>query len=303
VDRNGNDLGVIIYQAYSAEFGMVRPKGPNKAYLALTVDLRAKLLRSQSLLDVLYEGRDRKTKLSPKEQDQAKRMWIGETVIYTIDKKTYSVVGFKFDHSAATLPVDGLLIDGKPCSHAQYFKVRKGKALQYPDATPMVEVLGKRKQHIFLPAELICGNELDRRVKELLPTIASYRPHERNEAIDKIKKFLQPGAQKTRGAGGLLPAIGITMKEDRLQAKATVMPVPMLMAAGVQIPKDKCRFVAGVFTSRVVLCIRSSISCLLACFLSTAENWGPVLARANFNVESNRYDICLAFPRFRTKVM
>ena len=73
----------------------------------------------------------------------------------------------------------------------------------------MVEVLGRRKQNIFLPAEMICGDSLDRRVKEMLPTIASCTPEERNEAIEKVRQFLIPGAQKTRGAGGLLPACGI----------------------------------------------------------------------------------------------
>jgi hypothetical protein len=57
------------------------------------VDLRAKLLRSQSLLDALYDGKDPNTyKLSRQEQDRARRQWIGETVIYKIDKKTYSIV-------------------------------------------------------------------------------------------------------------------------------------------------------------------------------------------------------------------
>ena len=92
----------------------------------------------------------------------------------------------------------------------------------------------------------------------MLPTIASYKPEERNEAIDKIKAFLTPGAQKTKNAGGLLPACGIIMRNDRLQAKATVMPVPMLMAAGVQVPAR------------------------------SAENWAPILGKANFNIEANR---------------
>lgn len=150
------------------------------------------------------------------------------------------------------------MINGKPCSHTQYFKDRKNINLKYPKACPMVEVLGRRKQNIFLPAELICGNELDRRVKEMLPTIASYTPEQRNDAIEKIKAFLIPGAQKTRGAGGLLPACGIILREDRLQAKCTVMPVPMLMAAGVTIPPRN------------------------------AENWAPALGKAKFNVEPSR---------------
>ena len=68
-----------------------------------------------------------------------------ETIIYKIDKKGYSVIGFKFDHSAESLPVEGLLIDGKPCSHAKYFQKRKNIHLEYPNARPMVEVLGRRK--------------------------------------------------------------------------------------------------------------------------------------------------------------
>lgn len=83
----------------------------------------------------------------------------------------------------------------------------------------MIECLGRRKQPIFLPAELVCGDELDRRVKEMLPSVASFTPEKRNEAIEEIKAFLIPGAQKTKNAGGLLPACGIVLKEDRLQVR------------------------------------------------------------------------------------
>ena len=88
--------------------------------------------------------------------------------------------------------------------------------------------------------------------------MASYTPEERSAAIDLIKDFLTPGAQKTKGAGGLLPACGIQLRSDRLQAEATVMPIPMLMAAGVQIPNRQ------------------------------KENWAPALGKATFNVEPNR---------------
>ena len=81
-------------------------------------------MRSQSVLDALYDGRDPNNyELTRQEQDRAKRQWIGETVIYKIDKKCYSVVDLKFDHSADSLPVEGLLIGGKPVSHAKYFMV------------------------------------------------------------------------------------------------------------------------------------------------------------------------------------
>lgn len=93
-------------------------------------------------------------------------VYLAETVIYRIDKKCYSVVDFKFDYSAETLPVGGLKIDGKQVSHARYFEERKNIRLKYPRARPMIEVLGRRKdQKIFLPAELVCGNELDADVK------------------------------------------------------------------------------------------------------------------------------------------
>lgn len=95
VDRRGKSLGVTLFEAYTAEFSLCKPKtaGPSKAHLALTVDLRAKLLRSQSLLDALYDGKNvNNYQLTRQEQDRARRQWIGETVIYKIDKKTYSVV-------------------------------------------------------------------------------------------------------------------------------------------------------------------------------------------------------------------
>ncbi|KAL3902739.1 MAG: hypothetical protein SGILL_010715 [Bacillariaceae sp.] len=85
--------------------------------------------------------------------------------------------------------------------------------------------------------------------------IASYKPDQRNEAIDKVRAFLIPGAQKSKGAGGLLPALGIQLADNRLTAQAEVLQVPMMMAAGIQIPSSR------------------------------AENWAPVLSRAKFNIE------------------
>jgi len=302
---------------------MMKPKSssPTTAKLALTVDLRAKILRSHSLLDNLYQNHGTDPSgwnLSKQEQDRANRHWTGQTIIYKADKKTFSLVGLAWDHSAASLPVKGLGM-----SHAEYFKTRKNINLKYPNAKPMVEVLGRRKESIFLPAELVCGNELDNKVKMMLPvskfveahahatlnnckrssthfrpvilcyiiflwqSIASYTPEQRTEAIDKIKvsdwfmeftyiyllsvtllshlvkflsmkAFLTPGAQKTKGAGGLLPACGIVMQEERLSARASVLPVPLLMASGVRVPE------------------RSS------------ENWAPVLGRATFSVHPNQ---------------
>jgi len=105
-----------------------------------------------------------------------------------------------------------------------------------------------------LPAELVAGNELDPRVREMLPQIASYKPDVRNKALEKIKAYLIPGAQKTKRAGGFLPALGIVLQENRLVASATVLPVPKLIAAGVAVPEGR------------------------------KENWAPMLQRANFNI-------------------
>jgi hypothetical protein len=143
-------------------------------------------------------------------------------------------------------------------SHAEYFEIVKKVDLKFPDARPMVAVLGRNKQTIHLPAELVTGNELDPRVKEQLPKVASFQPERRTRAIEKIKAFLIPGAQRSKGAGGLLPAIGIILESDQLKATAEVLPLPRMIAAGVEVPKKM------------------------------AENWAPILSRANFNIDPKR---------------
>jgi hypothetical protein len=77
-------------------------------------------------------------------------------------------------------------------SHAEYFKSVKNIQLEHPKARPMIAVLGQRKQTIYLPAELVTGNELDPRVREQLPKIASFSPDVRTKAIENIKAFLTP---------------------------------------------------------------------------------------------------------------
>jgi hypothetical protein len=263
-DRKGNALGVRVYEAFSCQFGCLRPgrgkpgevitsSSAVKARLTLTVDLKAKIVRTQSVLDHLVGRRD-PTNYNPSsnEQEQAKREWVGEVVIYMNDKKCYSVTDLIFDHSAASMPIDDLGI-----SHLEYFQKRKGITLKYPHVKLMVAVLGRRNQTIYLPAELVAGNELERKVKEQLPMIASHPPDARNAAIDKIKAFLIPGAQKSKGAGGLLPSLGIQIQNGRLSAMARVLPLPMVIAAGLQVPRAK------------------------------AENWAPLLNRASFNVSPN----------------
>jgi hypothetical protein len=264
-DRQGNSMGVRVYEAFSCRFNPLRPgNGAGPAHLALTVDLRAKIVRTMSVLEHLA-GNAGPAAYSPNrhDQDKARREWIGTIVISMHDKKCYSVTDLIFDQSAASMPVEGLGM-----SHAEYFKQRKNVELKYPNAKPMIAVLGRRNQTIYLPAEMVAGNELERRVKEQLPMIASYKPEARNVAIDKIRSFLVPGAQKTKGAGGLLPALGIVLHDSRLNAKAEVLPLPMILAAGVQVPVGR------------------------------GENWAPLLSRANFNVvpkQSNTLNVILVY--------
>lgn len=107
----------------------------------------------------------------------------------------------------------------------------------------MVAVLGRRDQTIYLPAELVTGNELDEKVRQKLPQIASFTPDVRNEAIETIKVFLTPGAQRN---DALLPATGIILKNERITAEARVLPVPRILAAGISVPERNKEFWAPV---------------------------------------------------------
>lgn len=91
------------------------------------------------------------------------------------------------------------MVDGLNISHADYFCKRNKISLKHPNASPMVVVNGRNNSRIYLPAELVTGNELDPRLKMKLPTIASFTPKDRLEGIEEIKRFLKPGAHKTKG--------------------------------------------------------------------------------------------------------
>ena len=233
-DRDGRSLGVRVFKAYTCEFGLHKtttdPKAPS--YLGLTVDLRAKILRNTSLLDVMSNGNSpEKKKYSPKEMQDFKRQFCNEVVIAMYDKKCYSVKDLHFDKSPASLP-----IPGKNISHAEYFAQRKGIHLRFPNATPMIEVLGRNDSSIYLPAELVCANELEPHLKSKLPMIASWTPDVRHAAIEEIRRYLIPGEQKSRGGGDLLPALGFTLKDSRVRVGVTKLPLPVMSAAGVKIP-------------------------------------------------------------------
>lgn len=251
-DRNGRDLGIDIYEAYSCKFGVMRRggevKNASKARLILTVDLRAKIMRTVSVLDVLNNIQSTDTNWSSQNQQRAKRQWIGERVMYTREKKGYTVTGLDFDNSPRSRPVPDQNI-----SHEEYFK-KKGIQLKYPDHVPLVIVLGRQDREIYLPAELVTGTELDTSVREQLPMIASFKPEIRNKAIDQVRDYLVPGAQTTKNAGGLLPALGVRLESGRLPVGAKILTIPNLIAGGVQVPQKN------------------------------AENWAPLLSKCNFRI-------------------
>ena len=94
--RDGRSLGIDIYEAYSCKFGVLRrtDSSPNtsSARLTLTVDLRAKIMRTNTLLDVLNNIQSTDTDWNQRNQQQAKRQWIGERVMYTREKKGMGVL-------------------------------------------------------------------------------------------------------------------------------------------------------------------------------------------------------------------
>jgi hypothetical protein len=127
-DRNRRPLGIELYRAYSAAFScaavppskdMIGPsydsgrsgggrhksegRGDNvdrtsssardddnavSAKLILTVDLKAKIMRTRTLLQILCGDRDPdRTTFSPEHQERAKREWEGKTIIHKHEKR------------------------------------------------------------------------------------------------------------------------------------------------------------------------------------------------------------------------
>ena len=193
-------------------------------------------MRTKSLLDVLCEGRSQMgnpelVKFDAQAQKMLKKQWIGEVIIATYDKRCYSVIDLLFDKSPANHMVQDLNI-----SHAEYFKKRKSIDLKFPKARPMVAVGGRNDSVIYLPAELVTGNELDAQIKMKLPTIASFRPDDRLKGIEEIKRFLRPGSQKSKGSG-LLPALGFSLEDKLISVRATRLDLPTITVAGIKVPE------------------------------------------------------------------
>merc|ERR1712127_916932 len=82
---------------------------------------------------------------------------------------------------------------------------------------------------------------------------------QRHAAIEEMKRFLKPGAQKTKGVGGgLLPALGIVLGEERMTVPVRVMALPTIIAAGVRVPERN------------------------------GKMWAPILKNANFKVDKGK---------------
>ena len=182
-----------------------------------------------------------------------KREYVGQIVICTYDKRCYPIVDLDFENSAHTLRIEGLNV-----SHAEYFNVRKKIPLKYPHVKPMVAVLGRNNSRIYLPAELVCVNELNPFVKQQLPLVASFKPKVRHDAIEEIRKYLVPvnrSASSRDNGHGLLPALGLTLRDERVKVNIEVLQLPVIKAAGMPIPKEK------------------------------GKMWAPVIGRANYKAE------------------
>jgi hypothetical protein len=156
-DRNGQDLGAELFRAYSVHFSVchpgVTPEGFQKPHqLALTVVLNAKVIRTKSLLHTICGSENPNCvqfsdKVIRSHQDQ----WIGQVCISRLDKKCYIVKDLLFGHSDKSLPVIGLGI-----SHYEYYEHHKGLKLEF-----------------HLPAEIVCDNDLDKKLMEILPHIGA----------------------------------------------------------------------------------------------------------------------------------
>lgn len=190
-------------------------------------------MRTTSLLDLMSGGNYNK-RYSPQEIADYKRRFNNEIVIAMYDKKCYSVKDIHFDKSPASFPIQGK----DKMSHADYFTQRKQITLKYPNAAPMVEVLGRNDSSIYLPAELVCANELDMQIKSKLPLIASFTPQVRHTAIEEIRRYLIPGAQKSQGGKDLLPSLGFTLSDSRVSVRINKLPLPVITAAGIKIPES-----------------------------------------------------------------
>ena len=226
--RNGQPLGVRVYTGYVAEFDLRRLNGSKDLSLVLTVDTKAKVEQSVTIHDIL-EDINRSGRWTHREKEDALRELQGASVLTSYDKRNFTIFDIEFDEIC-----DVMKIPGQKITHAEYFAKNKKIRLKYPK-DPLIQTKGRNDMKIFLPPELLHTTELSVEVKSKLPQIAGFVPHIRSDCVKKFTKFLEPGAQKTKGLQGLLPGVGIRVSSRNIPVNVLHMPIPLLKAKGVQV--------------------------------------------------------------------
>ena len=229
VGRNGQPLGVRVYMGFVAEFDLQRLNGEtHKTSLVLNVDAKAKVEQTTTVHDVLADI-NRSRRWSPKEQDEAIRVLEGTSVLTNYDKRNFAVYDIDFRECA-----DSLKIPGTSMTHTQYFAEKKKIKLKYPK-DPLIQTKGRNDMKIYLPPELLHTTELSLDIKAKLPQIAGFPPADRFLALSNFVKFLEPGAQTTKGLKGLLPGIGVRISSLNIPVSVIHMPIPLLHARGISV--------------------------------------------------------------------
>jgi Piwi domain len=239
----------FILSAFYLKFDILKngtvndnPRGPG--YLAITIDIKAKIVRKDSLLVTLnkqrgiQEGGDY-TREWTREEIKAAQNYTGSVVLYSRDRKTYTVIQLDFDHTW-----DTLMIPGTDQSHSQYF-ANKGIKLAHPGCKPILVVRGRRGSEIYFPPELASLNELPPEDRDRLPQIASFLPNVRNQAVDNLVAFLKK--READDDSNLLLAAGFRLG-DRKTVAGHVLPPPDIEAAvtGGKVAKEKLEFFPGI---------------------------------------------------------
>ena len=161
VDNGGLPLSsqydVDVYRAYNVEPSVVESlEDPEKFEIVLTADVKAKVIRTKSCLDNIFDAirTNDLSRVSAAQINDVKRQFEGKTVINKKDKRTYIVDSVDFEISP-----DKRFIPNMPeVSHTEYFS-RKKTILQYGHVPVMLECKS-RNQSIYLPPELVSLNDI-----------------------------------------------------------------------------------------------------------------------------------------------
>ena len=137
--------GIKIFRGFRCEFNILKPTASLPPSLFLTVDLRAKIIRTESLLQKICAGKNMNNPVfSDTEKKRINREWAGEVIISTLNRACFPVHEILFDESP-----DSLMIEELGMSHTTYFAKRKNCVLKYPKVKVMVAVMGNRNNQII----------------------------------------------------------------------------------------------------------------------------------------------------------